>query len=1764
MGACVRRLALQRQRRVRVIAVLVASLMATLAVPLISPAVGAGGGPCGPPVTSVIACENSQPGDPTSDWQVQGIGDAAIQGYATSMSVNVGQTESFKIKTPSTNYHIDILRLGYYGGTGARKIAASIKPSATLPQTQPACLTNSTTGLIDCGNWGVSSSWAVPSTAVSGMYVAHLVRDDASNPNGGSLIPFVVRNDSSHSDMLVSSSDSTWEAYNAYGGNSLYTCTVACPPGNPSGYKAAYAVSYNRPFDGSFTTDGGVSYLWYVEYQMVRWLERNGYDVSYTTSSDVDRAGSSLLNHKLFVSSGHDEYWSAGQRANVTAARDAGVNLAFFSGNEIFWKTRWANSSDGSNTPYRTLITYKETHFDAPTDPQDPTTWTGTWEDPRFSPPADGGNPPNSLSGQMFLVNTGTVDMQVPSTYSKLRFWRNTDVTKLTSGQSLTLSPGAGTLGYEWDQDADNGFRPAGLMDMSSTTSTVQIFKDYGTNVVNGPATHHLTLYRAPSGALVFGAGTVQWAWGLDNTNAWDQFNTDPSANPPDPNMEQATVNLFGDMGIQPTTLQTGLVQGTASTDATAPTSSVGSPAAGTNFQDGDKVTITGTAADGGGGVVAGVEVSTDGGSTWHPTTLTGAASTSVSWTSSWIAHGAPSTKIMSRAVDDSGNIEAPGAGNTINIACPCSIWGANSATDATDSADANSIEVGMKFTSDTFGTVSGLRFYKFPTNTGTHVGSLWTSTGQLLAQATFSGESSSGWQQVSFSNPVPINPNTTYVIAYFAPVGHYAQTENYFYPPPSPAPDWGSTVDSGPLHALRNTLNTTNDVYIYTGSQTFPTSTFDAENYWVDPIFSPAAPPGAATGVNANPGNTSAFVTWNAPTTGGPATSYVVTPYVNGVAQAPTTVTGLPAPTSATVTGLTNGTFYTFTVTASNPNGTGAESAPSNAAMPSAGIIAFQQQTVAHATNVSSLAVTPPQNVIANNRLIVTAGIWSGGGATASTVTDTAGDTFTELVHFKASDGTETSVWTAPITKSGGTKPVITVKATGSADIGVAASEYSGLAPDASILDKSAQATGTTSASATVSSGATAATTAGNELALGVYVDSGFGSTLSAGSGYTARSNISNASDLDILTEDQVLPTAGATPNASAKTGANTPWAMATLVLRAGAAGPPTAPAAPTGVSATAGNGTATVSWTAPTDGGSAITSYTITPYIGSTAQTATTITGNPPSTSATITGLTNGTTYTFKVNAANGVGTGPDSTASNVVTPAAPTAPGAPTGVSGTPGNGTATVSWTAPSNGGSPIISYTVTPYIGSTAQTITTVTAPATSTTISGLTNGTTYTFTVAATNAIGTGPASAQSAGVTPIGPTAPAAPTGVTATAGNATASVSWTAPANGGSAITGYTITPYIGSTAQPATTINGTPPGTSTTITGLTNGTAYTFKVKATNAIGTGPDSAASNAVTPTAPTVPAAPTGVSAVPGNGSATVSWTAPSNGGSAVTSYTVTPFIGTTAQTPVTVSGSPPATSTTVLGLSNGVAYTFTVAASNAIGAGPASSPSAPVTPTTVGPPTFVQQVNGRATATTVALTPAASISAGNRLVVLVGIWSSANATAKSITDAAGNTYTEVLHFKASDQTEMSVWTAPITAGAGTKPKITVTGTAKADIGATALEYSGLSTAAGAAVVDQTAQKSGTSTGAATVNSGATLATTAAGELGIGFYVDSGFGATLTAGSGFTSRTNVSNVGDMEMLVEDQPEALGATPNAGVGTGANTIWLMSTIVFKHG
>jgi hypothetical protein len=191
-------------------------------------------------MANLIPQENQRPGTPDTVWDLSGPGSLNIEGFSTDISVNLGQTINFKIDTDSTNYRIDIYRLGYYGGNGARVVASSVisppPPSIVsilrMPSVQPAPVSNPSIGLVDAGNWSVSASWAVPVTAVSGVYIAHLVRQDSTS--GENHIPFIVRDD--QTPMILSSRLRTRPGMPTTVGVGT-ACMAAAPP------RAAMAVA---------------------------------------------------------------------------------------------------------------------------------------------------------------------------------------------------------------------------------------------------------------------------------------------------------------------------------------------------------------------------------------------------------------------------------------------------------------------------------------------------------------------------------------------------------------------------------------------------------------------------------------------------------------------------------------------------------------------------------------------------------------------------------------------------------------------------------------------------------------------------------------------------------------------------------------------------------------------------------------------------------------------------------------------------------------------------------------------------------------------------------------------------------------------------------------------------------------------------------------------------------------------------------------------------------------------------------------------------------------------------------------------------------------------------------------------------------------------------------------------------------------------------------------------------------------------------------
>ena len=755
----------------------------------------AAAGPCDAG-SSPVVCENSKEGTDASVWDIDGAGDPTIQGFSTDISVNVGSTVNFKIDTDAPNYSIAIYRTGWYDGDGARKIA-DVTPLSQPQAAQPQCISDPATEIYDCGTWSISAKWNVPATAVSGVYVARLSRADTG---GASHITFIVRNDASQSDVVFQTSDPTWHAYNTYGGSDFYQ-------GADNG--RAYKLSYNRPF-ATRGDNNGRDFYFANEYPLVRFLEKHGYDVSYISGVDTDRSGDSLLNHKVFLSVGHDEYWSAGQRQNIEAARDAGVNMQFLSGNEAYWHTRWEPSTDASATPYRTLVSYKDTWSGEKIDDSHPT-WTGTWRDPRFASTANGGGlPENAVTGTAYKANDDDLAITVTKAQGKLRLWRGTGLSTMT-GASQALAPH--TIGYESNEDFDNGFRPSGLVRMSHTEGyTTQILQDYGRVVAPGITTHNITLYREPGGGLVFSAGTIQWTWGLDQ-------NHDGNGAAADLRMQQAQVNLLADMGAQPQTLIAPLVAATASADATGPSVTVTSPTPGSAIPNGTAVTLTGTATDAA-GIVAGVNVSTNNGETWHP------ASGTTSWTYNYVQHGRGSTPVLIRAVDDSGNFSATPATVNYTVGAPFSVFGAEVPADP-DSGDTVGRQLGLTFTPTVNGYVSGVRFYKSAANTGKHTGSLWTVNGVRLATVEFSNESATGWQQATFTSAVAVQAGTKYVVSYFAPNGHYAASPYHWISRGSGAAPL--TADGGFEAASAGTF-ATGDV--------FPEGDFNRTNYYVDAVF--------------------------------------------------------------------------------------------------------------------------------------------------------------------------------------------------------------------------------------------------------------------------------------------------------------------------------------------------------------------------------------------------------------------------------------------------------------------------------------------------------------------------------------------------------------------------------------------------------------------------------------------------------------------------------------------------------------------------------------------------------------------------------------------------------------------------------------------------------------------------------------------------------------------------------------------------------------
>jgi len=525
---------------------------------------------------NAVRVENCFPG--TTAWKLTSPERAytgGIEGFSSATSVNAGSSVDLKVNADdNVPYHMEIYRMGWYGGSHARLV--SVLPGLR-GVSQDNCNSDDSTGLVDCSNWTTTSTLTTSSDWPSGVYWIRLALDNGSADNSMLL---VVRNDASHSPGLVELPLATYQAYNNYGGKSLYDFNSS-GPNTVAGSARAVKVSYDRPISQPSYYQNAFNDQ---DTAVVGFLERQGYDLSYITSVDLETTtGAALANHKAVISTAHDEYWSSAMRTNVTQARDLGTGLFFMGSNEMYWRIRH-EASPFSGTQNRVVVAYKSTQGGA----KDPVSPTGTWRDP-----AGINQPENALVGQMYVGDNDSqaFPMVVSAGQGKTRVWRHTDLASQTAGASASL--GAQLVGWEWDARVANGKEPAGVQSFTGSPVTGELIQGNGASYIPGSTTAAGTIYRAASGAYVASTGTNYWSRGLD-TNA-------QGSGEPDLDVQQATTNILSDMGTAPTTPIAGITvdqQGAPVVTSKVPAASatgvpIGAPLTATFDRPLDPATVT-------------------------------------------------------------------------------------------------------------------------------------------------------------------------------------------------------------------------------------------------------------------------------------------------------------------------------------------------------------------------------------------------------------------------------------------------------------------------------------------------------------------------------------------------------------------------------------------------------------------------------------------------------------------------------------------------------------------------------------------------------------------------------------------------------------------------------------------------------------------------------------------------------------------------------------------------------------------------------------------------------------------------------------------------------------------------------------------------------------------------------------------------------------------------------------------------------------------
>lgn len=447
--------------------------------------------------SSAIARENARPGD--SGWDVTVPAQPSIEGYASEASAMSGRSFHLHVGAPANSrYRIDVYRLGWYGGAGGRLVTCQPSCDGDEPATaQPAApAPDPASGRVDAG-WRTTDVVRTGPNWVSGYYLA--VLRVTAGPQTGAVgrVPLVVRPRTSvKSKILVQVPVNTWQAYNPWGGRRLYPIGAT-----PAGTK----VSFNRPYG----EDVAVPVPNALELQLVRFLEREGYDVAYQADVDTDRDPGSLRHHRLVMTAGHSEYWSGRMRNAFDTALARGTNLAFMGGNTAYWQARYENGR-------RTLVVYRSRGAD-PVRNRSRQALAFRSLRPR--------RPECRLLGVQYQLYAQRPASAAPTPYTVAAAASDPWLrgTGLAFGDILP-----GLVGYEWD-----------AIQPGCTAGRVTDLLHADAEGVDGRA-HPADAVRvvARSGARVFSSGSIQFSWALDAYGG----------HTPDPRVQQLVRNVIADL----------------------------------------------------------------------------------------------------------------------------------------------------------------------------------------------------------------------------------------------------------------------------------------------------------------------------------------------------------------------------------------------------------------------------------------------------------------------------------------------------------------------------------------------------------------------------------------------------------------------------------------------------------------------------------------------------------------------------------------------------------------------------------------------------------------------------------------------------------------------------------------------------------------------------------------------------------------------------------------------------------------------------------------------------------------------------------------------------------------------------------------------------------------------------------------------------------------------------------------------------------------